>query len=316
MTTRPLRLLHRWLPLAVAAAVAATVAGCTGSHQPAASNAAAQTASGGLTTLGQQLPARIRATREIRVGADISYAPLEFYNALAPDVLDRPAGEPAPEVQGIDADLAAALGRKLGVRFTFVSVPFDNLINALKAGQIDVIISGMSATADRAKLISFIEYFKAGTSIVVRKAAARSIHSLQDLCGKTVAVQQGTTQEELANTQKGLCGKQQLTVRSLPSGSQVLLQVKHRQADAALVDFPVAAYNAKVSNHGQDFAVVGSQIDPGPFGIGVRKQDSQLREVLRTALEQLFTDGTYQKILANWNVTDGAVSSAGVLGAP
>jgi polar amino acid transport system substrate-binding protein len=219
-------------------------------------------------------------------------------------------------VQGIDADLAAALGRKLGVRFTFVSVPFDNLINALKAGRIDVIISGMSATADRAKVISFVEYFKAGTSIVVRKAAAGSVHSLQDLCGRTVAVQQGTTQEELAITQRGLCGKQQLTVRSLPSGSQVLLQVKHQQADAALVDFPVAAYNAKVSNNGRDFAVVGNQIDPGPFGIGVRKEDSQLREVLRTALEQLFTDGTYHQILANWNVTDGAVSSAGVLGAP
>jgi len=298
---------------ALAAAVALAVAGC-GGHKRSAS-VADQPTSGGLTTLGRELPANIRATREIRVGADISYAPLEFYNALAPDVLDRPAGEPAPQVQGIDPDLANALGRKLGVRFTFVSVPFDNLIDSLRAGHIDVIISGMSATADRAKLISFVEYFKAGTSIVVRKAAAGSVHSLQDLCGRTVAVQAGTTQEELATTQKGLCGKKQLTIRSLPSGSQVLLQVKHRQADAALVDFPVAAYNAKVSAAGRDFAVVGNQIDPGPFGIGVRKGDGQLREVLRTALEQSFADGTYRQILSGWNVSDGAVTSAGVLGA-
>ena len=317
MKPRPLTLTQSLL-LALAAVLAVSGCGVVGGHKRSATaqQQPEAVAGSGLTTLGRELPARIRATREIRVGADISYAPLEFYNALAPDVLARPAGGPAPEVQGIDPDLAAALGRKLGVRFTFVSVGFDDLLNSLRGGQIDVIISGMSATADRAKLVSFVEYFKAGTSIVVRKASASGVRSLQDLCGKTVAVQAGTTQEELANTQHRLCGTKGLTVRSLPSGSQVLLQVKHRQADAALVDFPVAAYNAKVSSSGSDFAVVGNQIDPGPFGVGVRKNDGQLREVLRTALEQTLADGSYRQVLARWNVTDGAVTSAGVLGAP
>jgi len=294
MKPRPLTLTQSLL-LALAAVLAVSGCGVVGGHKRSATaqQQPEAVAGSGLTTLGRELPARIRATREIRVGADISYAPLEFYNALAPDVLARPAGGPAPEVQGIDPDLAAALGRKLGVRFTFVSVGFDDLLNSLRGGQIDVIISGMSATADRAKLVSFVEYFKAGTSIVVRKASASGVRSLQDLCGT-----------------KGL------TVRSLPSGSQVLLQVKHRQADAALVDFPVAAYNAKVSSSGSDFAVVGNQIDPGPFGVGVRKNDGQLREVLRTALEQTLADGSYRQVLARWNVTDGAVTSAGVLGAP
>ena len=107
-----------------------------------------------------------------------------------------------------------------------------------------------------------------------------------------------------------------MRVHPLGSGSQALLEVKYRDADASLTDFPVAAYNAKVSSSGQDFQVVGGQIEPGPFGIGVRKADAPLREALRTALRQIISDGTYDRILAKWNVTDGALKTAQVIGVP
>jgi polar amino acid transport system substrate-binding protein len=271
----------------------------------------------GLTPLGRQLPAKIRENREIRVGADISYAPLEFYDALAPDVLDRPTGEPAPQVQGIDPDLAAELGRKLGVRFTFVNVKFDGLVDALRNSRIDVIISGMSATPERAKEISFIEYFRSGTSLLVAKGNPKGIHALGDLCGKTVAMQAGTIQEDLAKVQRGRCpADQPLRSRPFDSGSQALLEVKYGNADVALTDFPVAAYNAKVSDAGRDFEVVGEQIEPGPFGIGVRKEDSALRDALRNALRQDIADGSYESVLSRWNVSAGALKTFTVIGAP
>ena len=272
---------------------------------------------GGLTPLGLQLPATIRNAREIRVGSDISYAPVEFYDALAPDVLDRPSGEPDPGVQGIDPDLAAELGRKLGVRLTFVNVKFDSLLDSLRSGRIDAIVSGMSATPDRALQVSFIEYFQAGTSIVVAKGNPKGIRAIGDLCGKTVTVQSATTQADLAQAQAKRCPPgQPMQVRQFDSGSQALLEVKFRHADASLTDFPVAAYNAKVSNAGKDFQVVGGQIEPGPFGIGVRKADAPLRESLRTALRQIIADGTYDRVLAKWNVTAGALKTAQVIGAP
>src|SRR6266545_1729458 len=124
---------------------------------------------GGLTPLGLQLPATIRNAREIRVGSDISYAVFCLKKKIAPDVLDRPSGEPDPGVQGIDPDLAAELGRKLGVRLTFVNVKFDSLLDSLRSGRVDAIISVIRATRDRALQVSFIEYFQAGTSIVVAK---------------------------------------------------------------------------------------------------------------------------------------------------
>ena len=297
-------------------ATALVVSACS-SGTSARDELQARPVGGGLTPLGLQLPASIRNARVIRVGADISYAPVEFYDALAPDVLDRPTGEPDPGVQGIDPDLALELGRKLGVRIAFVNVKFDSLLDSLRSGRIDAIFSGMSATPQRAEQVSFIEYFRAGTSILVPKGNPKGIRTIADLCGRTVTVQAATTQEDLAKAQAGRClPGQPMKVRMLDSGSQALLEVKYRHADASLTDFPVAAYNAKVSDAGRDFQVVGGQIEPGPFGIAVRKGDAPLREALRTALRQVIADGTYDRILAKWNVADGSLKTAQVIGAP
>jgi polar amino acid transport system substrate-binding protein len=296
----------------VALLTVALLAGCQGGgEQRAAERPAAQ----GLTELGRRLPQAMQSAREIRVGSDVSYAPVEFFDAFAPDVLDRPVGDPEPQVLGIDPDLATELGRKLGVRFTFHNVAFDELIPALRAKRFDVIMSAMTATRERARQISFVQYFQAGTSILVAKGNPRRIRSLADLCGRTVTLQTGTTQEALVAAEQARCGDRRIRARSLASNTQVILEVKYGRADAALTDFPVAAYNAKVSANGADFQVVGRQIDPGPYGIGVRKQDAQLRTVLQDALKAIIQDGSYDRVLAKWDVTAGALKSAAVTGA-
>jgi polar amino acid transport system substrate-binding protein len=293
--------------------VAVLAAGCTGGDDPAPSGGAPAAAEG-LTELGQRLPQRIRTAREIRVGSDISYAPVEFYDAFAPDVLERPVGEPEPQVRGIDPDLAAELGRKLGVRFTFVNTAFDELIPSLQDSRFDLIISSMTATPERAREISFLEYFQAGTSILVPRGNPGKVGSMADLCGSTVTLQAGTIHEELVDAQQADCGGRRIKARPLASGTQVVLEVKFGRADAALADFPVAAYNAKVSGEGNDFQVVGDQIDPGPYGIGVRKDDADLQQVLQEALRAVIEDGSYDRVLTKWNVTDGALKSAKLTG--
>jgi polar amino acid transport system substrate-binding protein len=295
--------------------VAALAAGCSGGGDPEPA-AGAPAVAEGLTDLGRRLPQRIRSAREIRVGSDISYAPVEFYDAFAPDVLERPVGEPEPQVRGIDPDLATELGRKLGVRFTFVNTAFDELIPSLQASDFDLIISSMTATSERAREISFLEYFQAGTSILVPKDNPERIGSMADLCGATVTLQAGTIHEELIGAQQPDCGARRIKARPLDSGTQVVLEVKFGRADAALADFPVAAYNAKVSGEGDDFRVVGEQIDPGPYGIGVRKDDAELQTVLQEALRAIIDDGSYDRVLTKWNVTDGALKTAKLTGAP
>jgi polar amino acid transport system substrate-binding protein len=294
--------------------VAVLAAGCGGGDPEPAGGAPA--AAEGLTDLGRRLPQRIRTAREIRVGSDISYAPVEFYDAFAPDVLERPVGEPEPQVRGIDPDLAAELGRKLGVRFTFVNTAFDELIPSLQDEDFDLIISSMTATEERARQITFLEYFRAGTSILVPKGNPKRVGSMADLCGSTVTLQAGTIHEELVDAQQADCASRPIKANPLASGTQVVLEVKFGRADAALADFPVAAYNAKVSGEGNDFQVAGEQIDPGPYGIGVRKDDTDLQRVLQEALRAVIGDGSYDRVLTKWSVTDGALKSAELTGAP
>jgi polar amino acid transport system substrate-binding protein len=298
--------------LLVALLALALLAGCHGGSD---ARTAERPVAQGLTELGRQLPPTIQSARQIRVGSDVSYAPVEFYDAFAPDVLDRPVGDPEPQVLGIDPDLATELARRLGVRFTFQNVAFDKLIPALRAKRFDVIMSSMTATPERARQISFLQYFRAGTSILVAKGNPKRIGTLADLCGRTVTLQTGTTQEALVAAEQARCGAHHIRTRSLASGTQVILALKYGRADAALTDFPVAAYNAKVSNRGNDFQVVGRQIDPGPYGIGVRKQDAQLRTALQAALRAIIQEGSYDRVLAKWDVRDGALKTAAIVGA-
>jgi polar amino acid transport system substrate-binding protein len=173
----------------------------------------------------------------------------------------------------------------------------------------------MTATPERAKEISFLQYFQAGTSILVASGNPDRIRSMADLCGETVTLQAGTIHEELVAAQQARCGPRRIKARPLESGTQVVLEVKFGRADAALADFPVAAYNAKVSGQGHDFQVVGEQIDPGPYGIGVRKDDTELQSVLQEALREAIADGSYDRVLTKWNVTDGALKTAAMTGA-
>jgi polar amino acid transport system substrate-binding protein len=287
------------------AGLALVLAACGGgSGGSGAGGSSAGGGEGGLTELGKTLPAAIQSSREIKVGSDIAYAPVEFY-------------ENGNEVRGIDPDLAAALGDKLGVKFTFVNTTFDGIIPALKSKRFDVIMSAMSVTDEREKEISFVSYFNAGTSILVKKGNPQGIQSLDDLCGKTIALQRGTTQEEVAKEQTAKCqsaGKPMKTL-SFDRDTEALLQVKSGRAVADMNDFPVAAYNAQTSGGGNDFEVVGSQIDAGPYGIGVRKEDAQLRTAVQAALKAVVADGTYDKVLTKWDVADGALKTAEVSGA-
>lgn len=289
----------RWRPWRATAALLVVVlvlAGC----ETTADGGGGSPADGGLTELGETLPDRIKQSREITVGSDIAYAPVEFYRD-------------GTEVVGIDPDLADALGETLGVRFTFVNTPFDGLIPALQSERFDIIMSAMSVTPERAEEIVFLEYFTVGTALLVQAGNPDAIQDLRDLCGRTVSLQKGTTQEEVANGQRARCEEQGSTLEILTfeRDTEALLQVQNGRAAANLNDFPVAAYNAQ---RDPKFEVVGEQIDAGPYGIGMRRGDTKLHAALQAAMQEIVANGTYDRVLAKWDVEQGARKSATLVG--
>jgi polar amino acid transport system substrate-binding protein len=291
-TKRPGRLA---LPLLLAVALLA--AACGGATGGAGGGAAG--GGTGEQSLFDRLPDRIKQSKKILVGSDISYPPVEFFK------------EGTQQVQGIDFDLADAMGKKLGVQFEFRNGTFDGLIPALKSKRFDILMSAMSDNKERQQEVDFVDYFTVGTSILVKKGNPENIQSLEDFCGKTIALQRGTTQEEVADEQQKKCGANKIRILKFATDTEAVLQVKNGRAVADMNDFPVAAYTAQQD---PSFEVVGEQIEAGPYGIAVRKDDTQLRDALKAAMEAIIADGSYRRVLEKWKVTQGAVSTVTING--
>lgn len=278
---------------------AGTLSGC-GSDKPTEPTAVADKA-----PLFSALPEAYQQSKVVKVGSDIAYAPMEYYDTNGTTVL------------GFDKEITDGLSKQLGVTFQWDNATFDGLITQLQSKKIDVAISGMSDTKERQQKIDFVDYYQAGAMILVKKGNPNKISSLTDLCGKTVAVQRGTTQEGYAQDQSKKCaaeGKQAINLLSFDRETEAMLQVKNGRAVADLQDYPVATYNARTSGGGNNFEVVGEQIQAGPLGIGVSKENSGLRDALQKGLQAMIDDGTYLKLIEKYQTPLGAVKSATVNG--
>lgn len=271
---------------------ALTLTACSGND-----TAAEPTAAGDSAPLFDALPQRIQDARTIEVGSDIAYAPMEYYDTDGTTVL------------GFDKELTDALSEQLGVTFTWNNATFDGLITQLKSKKIDVAISGMSDTAERQAEVDFVDYYVAGAMILTKKGNPEGLATLADLCGKTIAVQRGTTQEGYAQDESKSCDEP-IDILSFDRETEAMLQVKNGRAVAGLQDYPVATYNARTSGGGNDFEVVGDQIQAGPLGIAVAKDDTELTDALQQALQAIIDDGTYTDLIEKYETPLGAVESA------
>jgi polar amino acid transport system substrate-binding protein len=265
-------------------------------------------------SLHDQLPQRIRDAGVIKVGSDLSYAPVES------------RGHDGSAV-GLEPELAAALGKVLNIRFEFQNTSFDKIIPQMQAKNLDIAMSAMNDTKERRdgtnengtrinEGVDFVDYFIGGTSILVAKGNPHRIGGLNDLCGHTIAIEAGTTQFSIAERQQEACrnlGKP-LEVLSSTTGAEALAQLKSGLSVADLSDFPVAAYNSRSASGDVLFEVAVTQLEPTPFGIAVRKADTELRDVLVKAVDSIIVSGQYDKILKAWNVSAGAAQNAVVNG--
>lgn len=228
----------------------------------------------------------------LNVGSDIAYAPFEFFEE----------GTETPD--GLDIDLAEAIAAELGVSVEFTNTGFDGIIPALDVEDFDVLISAMTITDERSEVIDFVPYITVGTGIVVPTGNPDGIAGLDDLCGKTVAVQVGTIQFDMLEAQNDSCDTD-VDIIVFDTNPLAVEDLRTGGSDANFSDYPVAAEDAALS--GGDLEVVDTQIAPEPYGLGVRKTSTELNAVLAEALQAIIADGTYAGILADWDLPDIAL---------
>lgn len=218
---------------------------------------------------------------------------------------------------GWEIELGSALAARMGLKPDFQKVQFAEILTGLQAGRYDMGLSGINDNKTREKVLTFVNYFSAGTSLVVHSGDPKHISSIKDLCGRTVAIETGTNQVGIAQDQSAKCvaeGKQPMGVKLFPDETQVQLQIRTGRADAGLNDFPVAAYIAQQSQ-GQLEAVRGGKEFDAPYGLAIPKSSPELVKAVQAALKDVIADGTYGKILKTWNLELGALTTAQVNGA-
>jgi polar amino acid transport system substrate-binding protein len=175
--------------------------------------------------------------------------------------------------------------------------------------------SSFTDTKAREKTVDFVTYFSAGTSFYTKAQGGASVNTLADLCGHTVAVEKGTTQQTDATAQGAKCtssGKSAVTVLVYPDQNGVNLALQSGRAQVAMADSPVAAYAVKQSNG--MFKLVGQTYGTAPYGLALPKGNGMAPAVL-AAVKALMADGAYKAILTKWGIESGAITNPQINGA-
>ena len=217
----------------------------------------------------------------LTVCSDLPYEPFESFDHGAP--------------VGFDVDLVRQVSTQLGVKLRVDDTDFDAIQSgdALNSGKCDVAISAMTITGERARVLDFSSpYFNASQALVVDKAS--KVSSLEDVAGKRIAVQGGTT-GELYVTDNAPSSAHVVPLKDADAMQSAL---RKGQVDAAVYDNTVVG-DVVANNPGLR---VAAQFDTGEqYGMAVKKEGNvDLLRSINTVLATLKTDGRYDKLYTRW----------------
>ena len=215
-----------------------------------------------------------------RVGMDPTFPPFQFR--------DPTSGS----LSGFDVELIQEMGREAGHPIELVTMPFDGLVPALQANTIDAAMSAITITAARARAVDFSRpYFLAGQAIVVPEANS-AVRSLEDLRGRRIAVQIGTTG---ALTAGQVPEARVITFDSTPLALQELV---NGNADAVISDLPAIRYAIKDAGL-SGLRIAGEPLTREYYGIALPTH-SQLQEPINRALDRLLRNSRYADLYQRW----------------
>jgi polar amino acid transport system substrate-binding protein len=248
-----------------------------------------------------EVPSSVAKGGTLHVGTDTSYAPSEFL------------GTDGKTAMGFDIDLFSAVAAELGLKADYVSAPFDNIIPGVLSGKYDVGVSSFTINPDRLKKATMVSYFTAGMQWATRSGNPANV-SVDDACGKHIAVQTATTEADDLTARSKKCtdaGKSAITIDQFQNQDEATAAAVSGKDDAMSADSPVIAYAVKQA--GGRLAPLGDAFGTAPYGY-VLKLDSAsgLAKAISDAVNELMANGQYQQILDRWGVGAGAITKSEV----
>lgn len=271
--------------LAAMALVPAMLAGCSSANGTTEETTAAETTAAETDTASGEDNSlqKVLDSGKFILGLDATFKPMGFTDEN-------------DQIVGFDIDVAQEVCNRLGVELVKQPIDWDTKEADLDAGKIDCIWNGMSINASRQEVMNLSEAYMENAMVFV-VANGSVIASQADLDGKTVAVQSGSTAQDILR-ESGL----NVVETALATNVECLQQLELNLVDAVFMDSVVANYEIKES--GKDYVILPDGLEEEEYAIGFRKNDCALRDKVQSILSEMKADGTLGEISTNWFGSD------------
>ena len=246
-----------------------------------------------LSDARDSLPASIKSSKTLRVAASTQWAPFGYV-------------DDAGKMTGIDIEFMRLLAEKLGLTAQFTDLPLASIIPGIASGRYDLGIDQIGITDERKKVADFVPYFQSQWTLVVKKG--NPMLDINNLCGHTLGVTQGSQQDGLIDDLSSACVKNlHPPVQKLfyPSSADTYMAVANGRGEGFVAGKAAAIYMSRFNTN----LTVSDDVLEGHnsvAGIAVGKQMTALSAALRVARDVAVKDGSYSRILEKYGVPEGA----------
>ena len=196
------------------------------------------------------------------------------------------------EIVGADIDIATAIAEKLGKKLEITNIDFDAALTGAATGKYDVAVAGITANDERKQNMNFSnDYYTASQAIIVLSDS--TISTADDLAGKTISCQEGTTGEQYLLDNN-------YTIQSYKTGAEAITALASGKVDAVVIDNAVALALSEKQNGATK--VLDEALTKEAYAIALKKGNDALTDEINKALDELKADGTLASIFEKYEL--------------
>lgn len=255
----------------MAAALALSLCGCSGkntSQSASGNSSAASAASNGLKNAGTLV-----------MCTEATFRPFEY--------MDK------GNIVGIDVEISKQIAKDLNAQLSIQNISFDSVIPAVETGKYDLGVAGITKNAGRAKMVDFSDSYYDASQVIIVKSSNTTINSAKSLKGKQIAVQQGTTGNDLATTYTD-----KSKVQPFQATTDAVQQLENNKVDAVILDsFPAQIF---VQQH-PDLKIAGKPLDSEPYCIAIKKGNTALLNAVNKTIKRLKSSGDIKSYIKQYS---------------
>ncbi len=272
------------LCFALAGAMFVTACGSSSDKKETTKAAGSETTTTGNATEDDSLK-KVQDSGKFILGLDATFKPMGYTDEN-------------DEIVGFDIDVAEEVCKRMGVELVKEPINWDTKEQDLNVGKIDCIWNGMSINASRQEIMCLSDPYMENEMVFV-VAGTSDIKTMADLDGKNVAVQNGSSAQEILEASE--VGKT-CTQTAIATNVEALQQLELGLVDCVFLDSVVANY--EINNSKKDYKILDEGLEKEEYAIGFRKEDQALRDEVQKILSEMKADGKLGEISTTWFGSD------------